>query len=51
MSVFMKLKRLDYNFSICKVKDFSEIDLESEYCFIEKTDEELCKSLSHQRGL
>lgn len=36
----MKLKRLDYHFSICKVKDFSEIDLESEYCFIGKTDEE-----------
>lgn len=40
MRVFMKLKRLEYHFSICKVKDFSQIDLESEYCFIGKTDEE-----------
>ena len=36
----MKLKRLEYHFSICKVKDFSQIDLESEYCFIGKTDDE-----------
>ena len=38
--MFMKLKRLEYHFSICKVKDFSQIDLESEYCFIGKTDDE-----------
>ena len=36
----MKIEKLDYNFSVCKVKDFSMIDLESEYCFIGKTNEE-----------
>ena len=36
----MEIRKLDYNFSICKVEDFSMIDLESEYCFIGKTDEE-----------
>lgn len=36
----MEIKKLDYNFSICKVTDFSSVDLEDEYCFIGKTDEE-----------
>ncbi len=36
----MKLKKMDYSFSVCKVKDYSMVDLESEYCFIGKTDEE-----------
>ena len=36
----MKIQRLDYSFSICKVKDYSEIDFDSEYCFLGKTDEE-----------
>lgn len=37
----MKLKTLDCDFSICKLKDCSEINLEEEYCFIGKTDEEI----------
>ena len=37
----MKIKKLDYNFSVCKVKDCSLIDINAEYCFIGKTDEEL----------
>ena len=37
----MKLKRIDCNFSVCKVKDFSEVDLTQEFCFLGKTDEEL----------
>lgn len=36
----MEIKKIDYDFSICKVKDFSMVDLESEYCFTGKTDEE-----------
>lgn len=36
----MKLKKIDYNFSVCKVKDYSTVDLKSEYCFIGKTDNE-----------
>lgn len=36
----MELKRIDYNFSICKVTDYSLIRLDSEYIFIGKTDEE-----------
>ena len=36
----MKIKRIDYEFSICKVKDYSCLDLSDEFCFIGKTDEE-----------
>jgi len=36
----MEIKILDYDFSVCKVADYSFVDLESEYCFIGKTDEE-----------
>lgn len=39
-STLMEIKKIEYNFSVCKVKDFSIVDLESEYCFIGKTDEE-----------
>ena len=36
----MKLKELDQDFSVCKVKDYALVDLSAEYCFIGKTDEE-----------
>ncbi len=36
----MEIKKIDYDFSVCKVRDFSKVDLENEYCFIGKTDEE-----------
>ncbi|MBC8568873.1 ACT domain-containing protein [Mogibacterium sp. NSJ-24] len=36
----MKIKKIDYDFSVCKVTDFSLTNFESEYCFIGKTDEE-----------
>lgn len=36
----MKIKKLEGDFTICKVADFSEVNFESEYCFIGKTDEE-----------
>lgn len=36
----MTLKRLHYNFSICKVNDYSKITLDQNYCFTAKTEEE-----------
>lgn len=36
----MYLKKVGQDFSVCKVEDFSEVNLESEFCFIGKTDEE-----------
>ena len=35
-----EIKRIDYNFSVCKVADYSLVKLDSEYSFIGKTDEE-----------
>lgn len=43
----MELKRLHTDFSVCKVEDYSLIDMQDEYCFIGKTDEEnslVCKN-------
>lgn len=37
----MKLKLLNEAFSVCKVCDFSEVNLEDKFVFISKTDEEL----------
>lgn len=36
----MELKRLEYDFSVCKVKDYSNVDLAQEFCFTGRTDEE-----------
>ena len=36
----MELKRIDRDFTVCKVADYSLVNLESEDCFIGKTDEE-----------
>lgn len=36
----MVIEKLDFNFTVCKVKDFSLVKLNDEYCFIGKTDEE-----------
>lgn len=36
----MRLKRIDADFSICKVNDFSEVDISRPFCFTAKTDEE-----------
>lgn len=36
----MEIKRIDYDFSVCKVSDFSSIDFKNNFCFIGKTDEE-----------
>lgn len=37
----MELKRLDYDFSVCKVVDLNGVDMAQEFCFVGKTDEEL----------
>lgn len=36
----MEIKILNYDFSVCKVTDYSGVNLESEFCFLGKTDEE-----------
>ena len=36
----MELKKLHEDFSVCKVADYSQVDLEAAYCFAGKTDEE-----------
>lgn len=36
----MVLKKIDAEFSVCKVKDYSEVNLEVPFCFTGKTDEE-----------
>ncbi len=43
----MKIKKIDCNFTVCKVKDYSQIDFNLEYTFTGKTDEEnslVCKT-------
>lgn len=37
----MELKKLEYDFSVCKVENYTQVDWTSEFCFIGKTDEEL----------
>lgn len=36
----MEIQTINHNFSVCKVKDYSQVDFNCEYCFIGKTDEE-----------
>ena len=36
----MEIKRLEYDFSVCKVADYSYANLDAEYSFVGKTDEE-----------
>ena len=38
--LIMKIQRIHQDFSICQVEDYSLVNLESKYCFIEKTGEE-----------
>lgn len=37
----MKLKRLDYDLTVCKVESEKDIDLERDFLFVGKTEEEL----------
>ncbi len=36
----MEIKKIDYDFTVCKVKDYTLVNMDDEYCFIGKTDEE-----------
>lgn len=36
----MELKKIDHDFSVCKVEDYSYVNLDAEYTFVGKTDEE-----------
>lgn len=36
----MKIKPIGYDFSVCKVADFTQVDWAGEYCFAGRTDEE-----------
>lgn len=36
----MKLRKIHQDFSVCQVEDYSLVNMESQYCFIGKTDEE-----------
>lgn len=36
----MEIKKIQHDFSVCQVKDYSLVNLDSEYSFIGKTDEE-----------
>ena len=36
----MQIKKLDCDFSVCKLKDYSKVNFESGYYFLGKTDEE-----------
>lgn len=36
----MNIKLLDYDFSVCKVENYMQVDFDSEYCFAGKTDDE-----------
>ena len=36
----MEIKKIDEEFSVCQVEDYTYVNLDSEYCSIGKTDEE-----------
>lgn len=36
----MEIKKIDCDFTVCKVTDYSLINLDTEFCFVGKTDEE-----------
>ena len=37
----MELKRLEHHFTICKVRTVADINMDMQFCFIGKTDEEI----------
>jgi len=36
----MEIEIIDRQFTVCKVEDYSQVNLESDFCFIGKTEEE-----------
>lgn len=45
----MELKKIEQDFSVCKVSNISSIDFTDEFCFVGKTDEELSLVCSTER--
>ena len=39
----LELQKLSYRLTVCKVKSVSDIDMDSEFFFIGKTDEEISR--------
>ncbi len=39
--IVMELKKIERDFSICKIHDISAVDFSKEFCFLGKTDEEI----------
>lgn len=37
----MELKKIEFDFSVCKIKGISSVDFSKEFCFLGKTDEEI----------
>ena len=37
----MKIKKLDYSLTVCKLRNTADIDMNQEFCFVAKTDEEI----------
>lgn len=37
----MELKKIEFDFSVCKIKEISSVDFSKEFCFLGKTDEEI----------
>lgn len=36
----MEIRRFNFDFTVCKVKDYSDVNFDAEFCFLGKTDEE-----------
>lgn len=36
----MEIKKISFDFSVCKIEDTTGVDFSSEFCFLGKTDEE-----------
>lgn len=50
----MQLKQLSNEFSVCKIEDISKIDLEQEWLFLSKTEDEIsvvCESVFLPEGV
>jgi hypothetical protein len=37
----MEIKRISYDFSVCKIEDTIGVDFNSDFCFLGRTDEEI----------
>lgn len=37
----MDIKKLEFDFTVCKVEDISGVDLDDDFCYVSKTDDEI----------